>query len=98
MTEPLMIPHKIGFVMRLSETEVAMADGFEQKGHLEHQEWSPETRQAVKEAHEIIKALEANPHINYDLDGMPYVEEPVKNVWVPEETHEEWLQRWRETR
>lgn len=86
---------KYGHVMRFSEEIVADHDGFHQRGHIEYEPLTEEDRAAHKRAQEALAELESNPWVFRDYED--YKIEPLepRGKFVPEETTEEWLARWR---
>lgn len=87
---------KIAYTMRISDEEIAMAEGFDQKGHFEPIEWPAGTDEQLQEARALLRAVQAHPFITQTSEGDYYVQEPARDKWVPEETDGEWLRRWRE--
>lgn len=85
--------------MRVSEEWVAMEHGFSQLGH--HEPVTPTAEQIAQHARavELVAEIESNPYVrlggyDYELDVEPLTTER----WVADETHEEWMTRWREHR
>ena len=76
-----------------------MSEGFEQRGHYEPVTPTPEQVAAHKRALEIVAELQTNPYILLGMrDEDPTVDDLVTERWVPDETDEEWLTRWRESK
>lgn len=91
--------YKQGAVHKVSEESVALMHGFHQLGHLEPVTPSPEQVAQHARAVEIAAEVEANPYLFIDgHDGYLKVEPLVTERWVADETHEEWMERWRQHR
>lgn len=79
----------------------ARLSGFKRRGHTEPRILTDEQRAQLAEAHRLLEEFEdaahKNPYLGYGADGDWYVDEPSETVFVPDETTEEWLARWRES-
>lgn len=98
MTEPISLPKKFGFTMRVTDEEIALSEGSAPQGHYETVEWDFGVAEKVREARDLIARVEAHPYIDYDIEGQLLLSPPPRKRWVQDETDEEWLKRWKETR
>lgn len=87
---------KNSITMLVSEEQAAMRYGFNQRGHYEPVTPAPEQIAQHARAVEIIKEFETNPYLWAGYDGEVDVQPLGTQRWVPDETHEEWMARWRE--
>lgn len=87
---------KRGFVMRIPEDYFAQEAGFFQKGHTEEIPLTDDDIRAHARAKAAIEELESNPWIGLGRDEDPWLT-PLKprKQFIPEETHEEYMARWR---
>lgn len=87
--------HKNAVTMRLSEEMIATIEGFEHRGRYETIPLTDEDRAAHKRAKDALAELDSNPWVSRDYDG--YMLEPLRERldFIPEETTEEWIARWR---
>ena len=86
-------------VIRVSEQEMAMHYRFRQLGHMESVTPTPEQVAQHARAVELLRELDENPYVyvggfDYDMSVEPLETER----WVPDETEEQWMTRWREHR
>lgn len=94
MTEPTI--QKRGYRIPISEEMQAYADGFPRKGHLEPVTPTPEQVAQHARAKAALEELEVNPYIHLGrMEDEPTLEPLVTERWVPDETAEEWLERYR---
>ena len=80
----------------VSEESTALRFGFHRRGHHEPVTPTPEQGAQHARAAELLAEIEANPYVRvegYDLDFG--VEPLVTERWVFDETHDEWMTRWR---
>lgn len=94
MTEPTI--QKRGYRIPISEEMQAYADGFPRKGHLEPVTPTPEQVAQHARAKAALEELEVNPYISLGrMEDEPTLEPLETERWVPDETTEEWLERYR---
>ena len=87
---------KHSFTFHLSEEYMAAMDGFPQKGHVEKLEITEADRLAHKRARKALKELESSEWVY--ADELPELLPLKREKWVPDETAEEWLARYREAK
>ena len=76
-----------------------MEYGFHRRGHYEPLTPTPEQVAQHARASELIAELEANPYVCIGGYDSEFSVEPLQTErWVADETHEEWMARWREHR
>lgn len=90
MSEPM----KHGHTMSASEEMLLSMSGFEQKGHVDTIPLTDEDRAAHARAVAAVEELDRNPWISGEGDIQVQPLKP-RTVFVPEETDEEHLERWR---
>lgn len=86
---------KVSFGIDLSAEIVAVAQGFEQHGHMEPVEVPDADRREYERAVAVLRELESNRFIHYGYDGPELVGLETEQ-WVADETHEEWMRRFHE--
>lgn len=91
------VKHPITY--RVSEEMAAVSLGFSRLGHYEPVEVTDEQKAAHARALELVEEVEDNPYVHLDgYDADLRVDDLVTERWVPDETDEEWLRRFREWR
>lgn len=83
-----------GLKVWLTEEQVAMHDGFMRRGRMEDIPITAKDREQYERAKQVMYELEENPFITI-YEGDIVLEPLQKRKWVPEETVEEWLERYR---
>jgi hypothetical protein len=96
MTEPFKIK-KYGMNLTVSDEFLLYSSGFEQKGHWVEIPLTDQDRAAHARAEAAVAEIENNPWIQFGYDS-DFSVEPLKPKveFVPEETKEEWMTRWKE--
>lgn len=91
--------YKNAVAVRISEDEMAFRYRFARRGHIEQVTPAPEDIAKHQRAKELLAELEQNPYISLDgYDADLRVTELETQRWVPDETREQWLARFREWR
>ncbi|MDL5351179.1 hypothetical protein [Microbacterium sp. zg-YB36] len=97
MTEPTV--QKRGYRVSVSEEMLAMMSGFPRKGHYEPVTPTPEQVAQHARAKAVLEELEVNPYLYVGRMEEDITLEPLETErWVPDETTEEWLERYRAAR
>lgn len=87
--------YKNSVVVRLSEEMVAHLEGFKQRGRYETVPLTDEDIAAHARAVNAISELESNRWASRGYDGWDIEPLEPQMAFIPEETTEEWLARWR---
>lgn len=93
--EGVMDVFKMGANIPLSAEMCALGEGFQQRGRVEVVPLTDEDRAAHKRAVEAMAELERNPWAFNGYDGYEIEPLETRTRFIPEETTEEWLARWR---
>lgn len=87
---------KRGFTQSWSEEFMAAHEGFERKGHYIEKPITDAQRLQHYCARVAVTEVEENPYIEITDDGeVILLDLEPEREFVPEETPEEWLARWR---
>ncbi|KTS90658.1 hypothetical protein NS183_07670 [Microbacterium testaceum] len=92
-------PIRLAVTLPVSEEMLAEREGFSRRGHLEPVTPDPEQIALHRRAEELVAEIESNPYV--DISGYDWelnVAPLPTDRWVWDESHEEYMERWRAAR